>query len=105
VEIYNQFKYKINNMFTKKQPEKVSFDGKISEMATVRSRQDIAHLRSALNAAESTINPSRYLLLNIYENIITDAHLTSVIQNRKKKVISKSFQLVNKNGKEDLPIY
>ncbi|GAB3194673.1 hypothetical protein GCM10027293_03410 [Pontibacter aydingkolensis] len=77
--------------------------GKINEMSITRSKQDMATLKSALAMAESTINPTRDLLYNIYENILTDAHLTSVINSRKNKVTSKNFKLVNvKTGKEEL---
>lgn len=68
-----------------------------------RSRQDIASWRYALTAAESIINPQRYNLYKIYNDIILDAHLSAAIQQRKNLTLAKDFEVkVNDEVNEDL---
>lgn len=66
-----------------------------------RVRQDLATYRNALASAESAIYPNRTELLRLYQDIIMDAHLASLIDTRKKAILASKF-IVTKNGKEKL---
>lgn len=61
--------------------------------STSRARKDIRAWRSALQQAESTQNPRRALLYNLYDEIILDAHLSAEIQKR-SLVVSGSMYAV-----------
>lgn len=91
----NQFITEIKNQFSKKQPTHASLKVDINEQSLTRSRQDLSNLKNALMMAESKYHPNRSGLIEVYENIITDAHLSSIIQSRKHKVLSKEFKIVN----------
>lgn len=66
-----------------------------------RQREDIGRWRQALNEAEDIDFPRRYSLYRIYNEITLDAHLSSLIQTRKLKVLGKEFYLLNSKGKID----
>jgi SPP1 gp7 family putative phage head morphogenesis protein len=65
-------------------------------------RQDIGKWRTAQVLAKDLGNPQREPLYNLYEDLLMDAHLVSVIQTRKINVMGKPFKLVNAGtGEED----
>lgn len=64
-----------------------------------RRSQDIASWRQALRAAEATI-PRRVELYDLYEEIMLDGHLTSVVEKRILSVTNCEWMFVDKNGKE-----
>jgi SPP1 gp7 family putative phage head morphogenesis protein len=65
-------------------------------------RQDIGKWRTAQVLAKDLGNPQREPLYNLYEDLLMDAHLMSVIQTRKINVMGKPFKLVNAaTGEED----
>ncbi|TDN38598.1 DUF935 family protein [Hymenobacter sp. UV11] len=72
----------------------------VREQQKYRSTQDIRNWKYAMQAAESLAFPNRLQLYTMYRNIEVDAHLTSVVQTRMIKVLSKSFRVVNANGTE-----
>lgn len=72
----------------------------VREQQKQRSTQDIRNWKQAMAAAESVAFPNRQQLYTMYRNIEVDAHLTSVVQTRMIKVLSKSFRIVNANGTE-----
>ena len=49
-----------------------------------RTRSDIATWRSALRAADNVDNPRRARLMNLYDDVMLCAHLTSQIELRQK---------------------
>jgi phage gp29-like protein len=65
-----------------------------------RDNLDIAKWRSAIKNAESTSNPKRIDLYDIYNDVLLDAHLTAVIQKRKTAVLTRNIQFV-RGGKVD----
>lgn len=71
------------------------------ETHRARAQKDIANWRSALNAAERVENPARYLLYEIYREIILDAHLYGEIELRKHKTKQSRYNLLNPNGDSD----
>lgn len=65
-----------------------------------RTRSDISTWRSALRAADNVENPRRARLMNLYEDIMLDAHLTSQVELRQQFVLSTPFSL-QKDGTQD----
>lgn len=59
---------------------------------------DIQTYINAINSAENTINPRRYQLFDLYADILSDAHLYSVIQKRKASVLSVPIKFIDKDG-------
>ena len=64
---------------------------KLIATSTHRAKRDVQHWRSALRQAENTDSPKRASLYNIYEDVILDGHLSSLIQKRTMAVIGSSF--------------
>lgn len=67
----------------------------------VRSSQDIEKWRTALQSAEA-INPIRVPLYDLYEDLLLDAVISSLIEKRILGVTKTKLLFVNKNG-EDVP--
>lgn len=70
-----------------------SYAGKIAPKAVSRARADIASWQSALRAADSTDNPRRARLVNLQNDIMLDAHLSSQIELRFQSLLSIPFVL------------
>lgn len=91
----------IRNAFTTK-PSAPSAKEKavnnIAKQQLYRNQSDAKNLRNAIAAAESLVSPNRFQLYSIYQEIDTDPHLSSVVQSRKIKAISKDFKLVSTKG-------
>lgn len=62
-----------------------------------RERQDIKKWREAIQSAESVERPNRYRLLQIYNDVVLDAHLSSLIEARMNAILASEFT-VTKNG-------
>lgn len=79
-----------------------AYSGKIKSAGIRMSSQDISNWVRAINAARSS-NPRRKLLYELYDNIIIDGHLESVMEKRSISVINKKliFTEKNENGKEN----
>ncbi|MDO7877366.1 DUF935 family protein [Hymenobacter sp. ASUV-10] len=66
-----------------------------------RIRQDVGKWRAALDKAEAVFYPDRGDLLNIYADVVLDAHLSSVLSTRKINVLGRPFKVVDAAGKEN----
>lgn len=66
-----------------------------------RTRQDIDSWRAALGLAEDVLFPNRNALLKLYNEIILDAHIQSVIQQRTNRLLGAGYRIVNDAGEED----
>ena len=64
-----------------------------------RNLVDIDKWRNAMRSAEATV-PRRVELYDLYEEIMLDLHLTSVIGKRIMAVTNIEWQFLDKNGKE-----
>lgn len=64
-----------------------------------RKTQDIANWRNAMRAAEGTI-PRRTELYDLYEDILLDGHLQSVVEKRILAVTNAEWQFLDADGKE-----
>lgn len=58
-----------------------------------RTRSDIATWRSALRAADNVDNPRRARLMNLYDDVMLCAHLTSQIELRRKASLLTPFEI------------
>lgn len=79
-----------------------AYSGKIVTGGMRMSSQDISNWVRAINAAKSK-TPKRKLLLELFDNIIIDGHLESVMEKRTMSVINKKlvFTEKNKQGEEN----
>lgn len=77
-----------------------SYVAEIAPKSITQTRQDIKNWTDALNFAQKAEEPKRYLLYNLYENVITkDLHLQSQINNRMRKSLSRPFVIKDLKGK------
>ncbi|MDR2385704.1 MAG: DUF935 domain-containing protein [Tannerella sp.] len=75
---------------------------KIAQEFQDRSRKDIQKWRQAITAAEDPENPRWYLMQDLIDDIVTDAHLSSVIGIRKASTLNHRFYVTDKNSHEQL---
>lgn len=73
----------------------------IIKQARSRAQKDILSWRKALNAAEFHDRPRRYLLYEVYREIILDAHLSGQIELRKRKTLGRRFNIYNSKNEPD----
>lgn len=64
----------------------------------IRVRTTMAEYKTAILIAENRQNPQRYNIYQIYNNIINDAHLTSVINQRNNLALSARYRVIDANG-------
>ena len=69
----------------------------------VRQSQDIGKWRDALSWAEA-VNGNRIALYDLYEEILLDGHLSSVIDKRILGVTKNRLSFVDKEGNEVEPV-
>lgn len=65
------------------------------------TKKDIGKWRKAQQMALNILNPKRYMLYDIYDDNMLDLHLFGAIRNRKLKVLSKAFKVIDKTNKEE----
>lgn len=75
---------------------------RIIEQSNYRVRRDVSDWRKALVMAESKEQPRRWLLYNLYEDLVLDAHLSSQIQTRKLKILGLDFKIADLKSKKKL---
>jgi len=66
-----------------------------------RSAKGIKEWRNALQSAENITNPRRKLLLDLYDEIILDTHLSAVMEKRKLNVLNSEIKFFDASGKEN----
>lgn len=71
-------------------------DLRIEVRSVDRSRKDLTKWKQALESAENILRPTRQLLYDLYEDIILDDHLTSVMEQRRLAVTTSSIVFQNK---------
>jgi hypothetical protein len=99
---YAELLKKIETLENYSKTNKIDLDGIIQAPASriYRTESDIQKLRSALDSSESIVTPTYYNLQQIYNEVIMDSEVTSVIQKRKNYVLSREFT-VTRNGEVD----
>lgn len=65
------------------------------------TKNTLSVLQRAIDTAESIDYPNRYNLLEIYFDIIKDAHLDSVVKHRKTRVKGLEYAVIKQNGTID----
>jgi len=75
---------------------------RIVEQSNYRIRKDVADWRKALIMAENVENPRRWLVYNLYDDLVLDAHLASQIQTRKLKILGLDFKIADNKSKKPL---
>lgn len=63
-----------------------------------RNRKDIQDWRQAIQMAELPEKPMRNALINLIDNLLTDAHISSQIELRKAATLNATYQLVDDKG-------
>lgn len=87
--------------FDKKQPPSANIQRTIDfEQQLQRVRQDAQKFNIAVESAESPKFPNRFLLMQMYQQIVLDGQVQSAIMQRKSKVLSQKFNVM-KNGEVD----
>jgi hypothetical protein len=76
----------------------------IVAMQKFRTRQDLASLRLAIETANNITNYNRYLIHQIYREVVRDPVVSSQWESRKMKTKQKSFKFVNEAGEEDINV-
>jgi len=88
--------------FDKKKPQSASVTKYITlEQQLQRVRADAEKFKIALQAAESTMYPNRFLLCQVYQQIVLDAQVEAGMLQRKSKVLSQKFNVLNAKGEPD----
>lgn len=98
----------ILNIFAKQEPQK-KVEKILKKKAVVElrrttdalTRKDLGTWRSAWQAAINVDNPDRRRLYDIYRDVEVDLHLSGCVSQRTNYVQSRSFKLVDKNGKQN----
>jgi hypothetical protein len=88
--------------FNKPQPEKANIRRTIDfEQQLQRVRQDATKYNIALTAAESPMYPNRFLLMQLYQQIVLDGQIQSAMLQRKSKILSKPLCVYGPDGEKD----
>ena len=66
-------------------------DLRIEIRSVDRTRKDLSNWRHALESAENPNYPTRQLLYDLYEDIVLDDHLRSVMDQRRLAVTTSSI--------------
>ena len=86
----------------KTQPPAGNVAVKIVKRQLIRQKQDVKKWRDATQVAERVeIAPDRRELINIYKDIVLDAHLSSLMQTVVLKCLASNYWLVNDKGEID----
>lgn len=73
----------------------------LNKEAKTMRKQDLRMWKNAVAAASDPTEPEYTALMELYDNILMDGHLMSVIDTRILKVQHSSFKLVDKAGKRN----
>lgn len=88
--------------FDKPQPPRANVQRTIHfEQQLQRVRQDAQKFNIAVNAAESPMYPNRFLLMQLYQQIVLDGQVQGVMLQRKSKVLCQKFNVLNAAGEVD----
>lgn len=72
---------------------------KIIQEIQDRSRKDIKKWRQAIQAIENSEDPRWFLLQDMYEDLLTDGHLGSVMELRSAATLNHPFYVTDMDGK------
>ena len=86
---------------SKETPQRAKVISQIVRRELSRTQQTIAKWRSSTIQAESVINPQRVGLLEIYRDVVLDAHLSSLMNTIKLKIQAGEIYICNPDGTEN----
>lgn len=86
---------------SKETPQRAKIISQIVRRELSRTQQTIAKWRSSTIQAESVINPQRVGLLEIYRDVVLDAHLSSLMNTIKLKIQAGEIYICNPDGTEN----
>lgn len=81
--------------------KQTALSNQLKKTVLSRARQDIGRWRNAMVLAENEEYPNRWQLYQLYEDLLLDNHLASLISTRKQYVMASSFSVV-KQGEEEV---
>lgn len=70
----------------------------LDEQSFYYRNKDIQAWKNALQQAKSKENPTREALVDVYDNLMYDTHLSSIIENRILNVLQSQYGLYNSEG-------
>lgn len=85
-------------MATKK---KETISSKLTQSNNYIAKMTLSRYKNAVDTAESILYPNRTELLQIYNDIIKDPHLSSVIKHRKTRIKGLQYNLYKDSGRTD----
>lgn len=75
----------------------------LTQQTNALTKKDIRDWRNAWQMAIDTERPYRNKLLDIYDDIVTDGHISGAIEQRKKMVLQKPYKITNPKNGEEIP--
>ncbi len=84
-----------------KAPQRVQVTERLIKKSLFLTNRDIAKWIQAQEAAKRKQNPSRKDLIELWNDINDDGHVTGIIESIKNKCKSKDVQIVDSNGEVD----
>ena len=85
----------------KKSPRRTKVIETIIRRRRIQKLKDNRDWRIAVDDARRIEEPSRRQLMEIYEHVDDDGHITGIVQSIKNKIKAKDFIIVNTDGKEN----
>jgi SPP1 gp7 family putative phage head morphogenesis protein len=81
----------------------LGYSGQMKQVNLRMSSQDIASWRQAIDSARNINNPKRRLLYELFENIVLDGHLLSVMNKRRTNITNKRlhYAIAGAEGETD----
>lgn len=96
---YNaEIKQQVINEQWSKQTGTAPLSAILDEQSFYYRNKDIQAWKNALQQAKSKENPTREALVDVYENLMYDTHLSSIIENRVLNVLQSNYGLYNSEG-------
>ncbi len=92
---------KVTNKAERKRRDMADIIQRIKKTQLIRTREDVKKWRDALEKAESMYLPDRTDLNRIFNDIMLDAHLTSLVQTIVLKTTSSPFYIEGADGEID----
>lgn len=72
------------------------------QIQLIRTLQDIQSYVTAVRHAENIQAPNRTNLWRLYNDVVIDAQVSTVMSSRKNAILSRNFNIIDKNGDLDL---
>lgn len=74
---------------------------KLRLQAIQQSVTDLLEWKRGVDSARNPDRPQRLTLIKVYQSVVSDPHLSAVMELGKQFVLGKDFQIIDAEGKED----